>query len=145
MWLVPFRGGKKLFWSALSLHWEWISWEFAQRGGNSSNYKVDFISCQINLIPNWLTVLIRLRRNQTVIDNCQFSSFRSKFRKIIPGFLSKWMEYDHDGSFSFDLNEMEFSLVHNRKENCHHNYIPFNLKGNWNIFLWHQVSGFLSR
>ena len=30
------------------------------------------------------------------------------------------------------LNEMEFHLVQNRKENCHHDHIPFNVKGNGN-------------
>ena len=30
-------------------------------------------------------------------------------------------------------NQMEFHLVQNRKENCHHDHIPFNLKGNGNI------------
>ena len=28
---------------------------------------------------------------------------------------------------------MEFHLVQNRKEKCHHDHIPFNLKGNGNI------------
>ena len=31
------------------------------------------------------------------------------------------------------LNQMEFHLVQNRKENCNHDHIPFNLKGNGNI------------
>ena len=31
------------------------------------------------------------------------------------------------------LNQMEFNLVQNRKENCNHDHIPFNLKGNGNI------------
>ena len=31
------------------------------------------------------------------------------------------------------LNQMDFLLVQNRKENCHHDHIPFNLKGNGNI------------
>ena len=31
------------------------------------------------------------------------------------------------------LNQMEFHLVQNRKENCPHNHIPSNLKGNVNI------------
>ena len=30
------------------------------------------------------------------------------------------------------LNQMEIHLVQNCKENCHHNHIPLNLKGNWN-------------
>ena len=32
------------------------------------------------------------------------------------------------------LNQMEIHLVQNRKENCHHDHIPFNVKGNGNIF-----------
>ena len=28
---------------------------------------------------------------------------------------------------------MKFHLVQNRKENCHHDHIPFNVKGNGNI------------
>jgi len=31
------------------------------------------------------------------------------------------------------LNQMEFHLVQNRKENCHHDHIPFNVKGKGNI------------
>ena len=31
------------------------------------------------------------------------------------------------------LNQMELHQVQNRKENCHHDHIPFNLKGNGNI------------
>ena len=30
-------------------------------------------------------------------------------------------------------NQMEFHLAQNQKENCHHNHIPFNVKGNGNI------------
>ena len=34
------------------------------------------------------------------------------------------MGYDHGDSFPFDfLNQMEFHLVQNRKENCHHDTI----------------------
>ena len=33
------------------------------------------------------------------------------------------------------LKQMEFHLVQNWKENCHHDHIPFNLKGNGNLFL----------
>ena len=28
------------------------------------------------------------------------------------------------------LNQLEFQLAQNRKENCHHDHIPFSLKGN---------------
>ena len=38
------------------------------------------------------------------------------------------------------LNQMELNLVQNRKENCHHDRIPFNVKGNGNIvFLVYTV------
>ena len=44
------------------------------------------------------------------------------------------MGYDGGDSFPFDfMNQMGFHLVQNRKENCHHHHIPFNLKGNGNI------------
>ena len=33
------------------------------------------------------------------------------------------------------LNQMEFHLVRNLKENCHHDHIPFNEKENGNSFL----------
>ena len=32
------------------------------------------------------------------------------------------------------LNQIEFHLVQNRKENCHHDHIPFNVKGIGSIF-----------
>ena len=35
--------------------------------------------------------------------------------------------------FLSNFNQMEFHLVQNRKENCHHDHIPSNLKGNGNI------------
>ena len=31
------------------------------------------------------------------------------------------------------LNQMEIHLIQNREENCHHDDIPFNVKGNGNI------------
>ena len=31
------------------------------------------------------------------------------------------------------LNQMEVQLVQNRKVNCHHDHIPFNVKGNINL------------
>ena len=34
------------------------------------------------------------------------------------------------------LNQMEFNLVQIRKENCRHDHIPFNLKGNGNPVFW---------
>ena len=43
------------------------------------------------------------------------------------------MGYDHGDSFPLDfLNQKDFHLVQNRKENCHHDHIPFNVKGKGN-------------
>ena len=43
------------------------------------------------------------------------------------------MGYDRGDSFSFDfLNQIEFHLIQNQKEDCHHDHIPFDLKGNGN-------------
>ena len=33
------------------------------------------------------------------------------------------------------LNQLELHLAKNRKENCHHDHISFNVKGNGNIVL----------
>ena len=35
--------------------------------------------------------------------------------------------------FLLILNQMGFHMVQNRKENCHYDHIPFNVKGNGNI------------
>ena len=53
------------------------------------------------------------------------------------------MGYDRGDSFPFDfLNQMDFHLVQNRKENSHHNRIPFKVKGNANIvFSVHDHNG----
>ena len=37
------------------------------------------------------------------------------------------------------LNQKEFQFVQNRKENCHHDHIPFNLKEDGNIVLWDDI------
>ena len=52
------------------------------------------------------------------------------------------MEYDRGDSFKlcFEPN-IEFYSVQDRKENCHRDHIPFNLKGNGNLFLRVQISG----
>ena len=47
-------------------------------------------------------------------------------------FLSVGIEWDMivERVFLSILNQMETHLVQNRKVNCHHDHIPFNLKGN---------------
>ena len=49
------------------------------------------------------------------------------FRKIDNLFVTKGMEYTR--SHSIPYTQMEFQLVQNRKENCHHDYISFISKG----------------
>ena len=46
------------------------------------------------------------------------------------------MRYDRGDSLPFDFqpNGITFGSE-NRKENCHHDHIPFNVKGNVNIVL----------
>ena len=53
--------------------------------------------------------------------------------KINFNFLSNWMEQDCGDSslFNFEKNWIPFGSTE-RKENCHHDHIPFNLKGNEN-------------
>ena len=34
------------------------------------------------------------------------------------------------------MNQIEFHLVQNRNEDCHYDHIPFNSKGNGNLFSW---------
>ena len=44
------------------------------------------------------------------------------------------MGYDRGDSFPFGfLDQMKVHLVQNRKKTCHHDHIPFNVKGNGNI------------
>ena len=43
------------------------------------------------------------------------------------------MGYDRGDSFPFNLNQIDFHLVQNRKENCLHDHIPLNVEGNRNI------------
>ena len=40
------------------------------------------------------------------------------------------MGYDRGDNFPFDSEPNGIHLVQNRKENCLHDHIPFNLKGN---------------
>ena len=45
------------------------------------------------------------------------------------------MGYDRGDSFLFDFEPNGNSFGSKLEENCHHDYIPFNLKGNGNIVL----------
>ena len=54
-------------------------------------------------------------------------------RKLYFLFLSYWMGYDRSDSFPLDLEPNGIHLAQNRKENCHYDHIPFNMKGIGNI------------
>ena len=57
-------------------------------------------------------------------------------RKLYLHFLSHWMGYDRDDSFPYDFEPNRISFgSESRKENCHHDHIPFNMKENGNIVL----------
>ena len=43
------------------------------------------------------------------------------------------MGYDRDDSFPFDFEPNGIPFGSKSKENCHHDHIPFNVKGNVNI------------
>ena len=43
------------------------------------------------------------------------------------------MGYDRDVSFPFDFEPNENQFGSKSKENCHHEHIPFNVKGNGGI------------
>ena len=42
--------------------------------------------------------------------------------------------------FLSNLNQLELHLAQNRKENCHHDHIPFNVKGNENVVFSVDIS-----
>ena len=77
-------------------------------------------------------------------------------RKLYFQFISNLMGYNRGDIFTFDfepngilfllsiLNQMEFHLVQNWRENCHHDYIPINLKGIGNIVFLVQQKGLLA-
>ena len=43
------------------------------------------------------------------------------------------MGYNRGDSVPFDFEPNRFHMAQNRKEDCHHDYIQLNLKGNGNI------------
>ena len=51
------------------------------------------------------------------------------FRTVDLWFLSNLKEYDRSDSFPFDMNQTEFPLVNNQKENRHYDNVSLNLKG----------------
>ena len=58
----------------------------------------------------------------------------STFREIDFWFISNWNVYDRSDSLPSDSESNE-NLVHNLKENCHDNLIPFNFEAIRNLFI----------
>ena len=90
--------------------------------------KLNFICIQINRkMVNTVRFgfnLTRLRRDLCVHWEKSYSiSFHIEWdMMMVTVFLSIW-------------NRLDFQLVQNRKGNCHHDHIPFNVKGNGNRVL----------
>ena len=55
--------------------------------------------------------------------------FHSWLRKLDLRFLLDWKEYDRTHNFLLKINQTEFRLAHNQKQNCHYDHISSNLKG----------------
>ena len=70
--------------------------------------------------------MAKLESLQAYVHHCE--------NYISISFHIEWdMNHDHgDSSVPFGSNR-QFHSVQNRKENCHHDHIPFNLKGYGNI------------
>ena len=72
-------------------------------------------------------------------------------RKLVFHFLSHCMRYDRGDSFPLDFEQNGFPFGSEiRKENCHHNNIPFNLKMKWNtsflsVACFHEVKYFTKK
>ena len=84
------------------------------------NFVALFLNCDTFPASKYCLV-IRLVWNSLHWENYVFNSFHSEWDMIVVTVF-----------FSI-LNQMDFHLVQNRKENCHHDHIPFNVKGNGNI------------
>ena len=95
-------------------------------------YWENYISISFHIEWDMIVVTVFL----SILNQMEFHLVKLYFQ-----FLSHWMGYDRGDSFPFDfLNQMEFHLVQNQKKNCHHDHIPFNLKGTGNI-IFQSISG----
>ena len=75
----------------------------------------------------------RLVRNHREKCNCNpdLVCFNIELRKLYLHFLSNLMGYNLGGSFPFDFEPYGIPFgSENRKEKCHHDHIPFTVKGN---------------
>ena len=86
--------------------------------------KIQFVTNQsekYNYNPN--LVLLQRSRGKKVLRV-------GTVRKLVFHFLSNGMGYGDGDSFPFDFEPNGFPFGSNLKEICHHDHIPFNLKGN---------------
>ena len=107
-------------------------------GANHRIALVEGISCEAiclfshqNSITNQGGISPELLWRQLLLIG--YRNSRDTLRKLFFHFLSQWMGYDRGDSFIFNFKPNGIHLVQNRKENCHHNYIPFIVKGNGKI------------
>ena len=98
---------------------------------------VQFVMPFLFLAKHKLHVYLSATENCTLRLNGAWNSVRTETRLHWENYISSSFQIEWDiivgAVFLSNLNQMEIHLVQNRKENCHHNHIPFNLKGNGNI------------
>ena len=126
--------------------WKWISLEYSISIGDiqwrSRSLNLNF-SCGLTFIDKGVVILhfkIHLFLI-LLISGTQFiwSYIIGSFNLYIIGLIITPLLLGF-GKFFWILNQIELHLVQNRKENCHHDHIPFNLKGNGNIVFSVNIS-----
>ena len=111
--------------------------------GMTDETKLDHISFSKQLMA--LCCLINFKQTKNVM--LLLLNKRRKFpciKRFLLDYPAQWENYIPN-SFQIEwdmmvvtvflsiLNQIEFHLNQNRKENCHYDHIPYNLKGNGNI------------
>jgi len=94
----------------------------------------------MNLNAYWL-VCHDWQTNKWAFYQCTYAFFfihvesrctsMNSLTKLCFHFLSHWMGYDHGDSFPFDFEPN--GIPFGSKENCYHDHVPLNVKGNVNI------------
>ena len=120
-----------------------IEWAIHESHKNNNSAEMGHVLSTIALLANchicsYLTMLaVQLSLSRPKI--CQFARttvtilWTCTLRKLYFHFLSNRMGCGCGTVFLSILNQIEFHLVQNLKENCHHDHIPFDLKGKGNM------------
>ena len=97
--------------------------------------KVNRIKTQQNAI-NRSQLKTRSARRLTTPQTFYFQTYTTTLRKLYSiSFQSEWDMIVETVFLSIFWAKWNSICVQNRKENCHHDHIPFNVKGNGNIVL----------